>query len=514
VRSIAALALLAAGCGDGKSYLEVVVSADGPLELSALVAQVTNAGEQQTVQVGSGGSFALPPPRSFALAFGAGRSGSVSVDVTALGLDGKEAAHGSGSVVLDAGGTVTLPIDLGGAVDMGPPAVDLGGSDLGALPPCGRMTLLSDDFASSQSGPAWIASTDPGTAVSQGNGQLVIAPASNASGAHFAGYQSASWYDLTGSRVFVEVPTVTDPASGALTSLEINLPNADTRGISEAGGSLYAWNAQNLAVIPYDPTAHRWWQLREQAGTLVFEVSPDGASWTTVASEAPAPPLDLVQVSLTAGTNGPVASPGSAAFASLNGALPATGSWCPIATLSDDFNDGVQAPVWANSYTTGCLIAEMGGTLQMTPPANQSWICDYGSGPSYDLTGGAALIEVLAVTAPSVETWFQVQLDHDDTLGIYELGSVLYAAQTVGGVHTNLRSVPYDPNAHRWWRVREAAGTIYWETSSDSGTWAEITHQTAPFSVTAVAVVFGTVGSPGMANPGTAIFDNLDLLAP
>ena len=33
--------------------------------------------------------------------------------------------------------------------------------------------------------------------------------------------------------------------------------------------------------LPYDPVAHRWWQIRDEASTLYLETSPDGVDWTT-----------------------------------------------------------------------------------------------------------------------------------------------------------------------------------------------------------------------------------------
>ena len=41
-----------------------------------------------------------------------------------------------------------------------------------------------------------------------------------------------------------------------------------------------------------------------------------------------------------------------------------------------------------------------------------------------------------------------------------------------GATDLQSRKVPLDPDAHRWLRIREGGGTVFFETSSDGQAWA------------------------------------------
>lgn len=57
--------------------------------------------------------------------------------------------------------------------------------------------------------------------------------------------------------------------------------NATKYPIHQIGGTSQAITGQYTA---YDPTSHRWLRIRESAGTVYWDVSPDGVTWTNVNS--------------------------------------------------------------------------------------------------------------------------------------------------------------------------------------------------------------------------------------
>jgi hypothetical protein len=77
-------------------------------------------------------------------------------------------------------------------------------------------------------------------------------------------------------------------------------------------------NYMPFASVPYDAVQHKVWQIREAGGTVFWEVSPDGAAFTTLFSAAPPIDISAVQLLLFADTLTPINNPGSAEFASLN----------------------------------------------------------------------------------------------------------------------------------------------------------------------------------------------------
>lgn len=88
----------------------------------------------------------------------------------------------------------------------------------------------------------------------------------------------------------------------------------------------------------------------------------------------------------------------------------------------------------------------------------------------YDLTDSAMFTEVPLATT---DTWFYTysgSFNGSSYAGFRKFGSNLVFRETVAGVDSDTQ-IAYSLGAHKWWRLREAAGTLYWETSSDGINW-------------------------------------------
>ncbi|MBB1253189.1 hypothetical protein H3146_07365 [Streptomyces sp. OF3] len=106
----------------------------------------------------------------------------------------------------------------------------------------------------------------------------------------FAGYQTANSWTLAESSVYVQLTT---PPSGAGSTVAYCgvMVNSATPGI-RAGFLLDAASGQlRMAAetdywdptgteITYSPTTHLWLRIRETGGTLYWDTSPDGTTWT------------------------------------------------------------------------------------------------------------------------------------------------------------------------------------------------------------------------------------------
>jgi hypothetical protein len=159
--------------------------------------------------------------------------------------------------------------------------------------------------------------------VSEVNQRLEIRPTSGDS--VYGGYTSTASYDLTDSQVTVEVPRVLRNVGSAETYLGIANTAGDRVVLKVGEGTIYcsrraagATASTHLGEIPYDAAAHRWWRVREQYGTLHFELSGDGRAWTTLAAIPTPFSLAAVTIDLAAGTYLDAPSPGVAVFDSLN----------------------------------------------------------------------------------------------------------------------------------------------------------------------------------------------------
>lgn len=111
----------------------------------------------------------------------------------------------------------------------------------------------------------------------------------------FAGFRSASVYTLSWSQVALRAYP---PAPGGAATAALSLLVLSDVGGTDAGFLIDpAQNAMGLylrvgyadggALFPaYDPVAHAWLRLREDAGTLRWEASPDGVTWAVLRTAA------------------------------------------------------------------------------------------------------------------------------------------------------------------------------------------------------------------------------------
>jgi len=159
-----------------------------------------------------------------------------------------------------------------------------------------------------------------------------------------------------------------------------------------------------------------------------------------------------------------------------------TASRCgTTALLRDDFADPARAIDWDSFAETGTTIAETGGVLAVTIANNSIGWAGYTSAFTYDLRGSA--FEVAVPQVGNRYTLIEVRSQNDEKAQIVvdsgELVAVLLNTPDVD----RPASIPYDASMHKFWRIREAGGQLYWEWSSDRSSWNELHHQGTPFDV-------------------------------
>jgi hypothetical protein len=192
-----------------------------------------------------------------------------------------------------------------------------------------------------------------------------------------------------------------------------------------------------------------------------------------------------------------------------------------VGAVRDDFNDNLTANQW--DVATPAQVSETGGELVVTPigvvattpallpvmPPVAEYM-GYVSKHTVDLTGGAVTVEVTGM------------VDASSPAAVAELGVVssktAYALIVVGhgaisfdanGVLSG--TIPYDPIAHRWWRIAHTGSTIIAEVSPDGSAWTPIgTPMPQPTWLARVEIALG--GSSTDLNPhGSVHYDNLDI---
>lgn len=190
-----------------------------------------------------------------------------------------------------------------------------------------------------------------------------------------------------------------------------------------------------------------------------------------------------------------------------------------LGTLTDNFNNASLASKWF-SYANGGTVTE---TTQLELALPASSIAGYYAGiendnTSFDFTASYALAQVVqAVDASTLANQALVVYDSasdslTNSVKWFIENGTLYARYYLAGVATNVYTVAFVLATHKWWRIREASGTFYWDTSTDGLTWTNRGSAAPGITKTAVNVNLEVSTYSVVSNPGTGIFDNFNLL--
>jgi hypothetical protein len=189
-----------------------------------------------------------------------------------------------------------------------------------------------------------------------------------------------------------------------------------------------------------------------------------------------------------------------------------------ISTLVDNFNDNsLDTAKWtpfANPAPLSERIREVNGRLELTPRSGTSGMYSgIESSTTYDLTDSSAHVELVQTLRADNDAVVIFVASADSSNSVYFLiaGGFLRCYQNVAGTRTRLK-LPYDPAAHRWLRLRESAGTTFWEVSPDGCTWAVLQSKPNPIVLTAVEVELQVGLDSAVPAPGVAVFDNFNVV--
>jgi hypothetical protein len=213
----------------------------------------------------------------------------------------------------------------------------------------------------------------------------------------------------------------------------------------------------------------------------------------------------------TGGQGGAGATGGAGGEAGAGGTMP-----CAI-PLQDTFDDGVIGAAWYPYMNDGGLVEETGGELLVHLPdvTTASSFGGLSSAAQYDLTGCYVFVEVTGVPDPATEAYTQIVAGfagpEESYVEVIQDAGAIVAKRIYNSEHTYLNSIPYDPVAHRYWRIREAAGSTYWELSPDAQSWTQLASEPTVVQLSGIIIGIGAGAyQVEPSPPGTARFDNLN----
>lgn len=207
-------------------------------------------------------------------------------------------------------------------------AFDTAPADAAADAPPDAYTCVPGPWTSDLAArPAWLSTwrqpSGNAVGVTFGGGALRIMQTTNA--LEWGGVLSSPNVSFAERSVAVEIPVVTNEGETFI-SLD---PGAQpwvrmtvVGGASINLATLDPPDVDDHIDVPYDPLAHRFLRIREHAGTVYFEASPDGMRYTVLYTSARRPFLDAVRVVLGAGAFTAIGTASEAVFESLQDCSP------------------------------------------------------------------------------------------------------------------------------------------------------------------------------------------------
>lgn len=191
-----------------------------------------------------------------------------------------------------------------------------------------------------------------------------------------------------------------------------------------------------------------------------------------------------------------------------------------IESLSDNFNDNSVDNKWFMTTASAARYSETSSRLQCTTLTTSGYY-DFQSRESYNVTGSAISIQLVdpGTFLTSLERYPIYLTDASGGNGLFWLLYVgggtgsLRCYKRVGGVQTQVGTtlVSYSVNTHKYFRIRESAGTTYWDWSTDGISWTNHFSNANYIDMTDLYFKIETGNYAAEASGTTVIYDNLNI---
>jgi hypothetical protein len=421
-----------------------------------------------------------------------------------LTYEGPAATSTAGSGGTSATGSGTTIVGGGGTTGQGGGAT--GGSGGGPSEPCGQFSLLADDFDDDRVGELWREATS-GSSIDE-DGELFVSVGTGL-GTQYAELNSRYAYDLRESSVTVQV---TQPLALGTTYLEVYVEGSSNLELRRTAADALQVRSSGttLESVPFDASEHLYWRIREQGGTLFVEAAGANLDFAEIHAE-PATTLaadtTLLRYTQVQFGGAEPQSAASASFDDFNGGT-ASGQFCKTGTLVSTFDEPLE-PVWVELETggDGGCVSRSGDSVRIEYDAGGE-ICAAASSSLYDFAGSyfSARVDRGAGDQPGL----RVASPGGDYAELVVLGGDLTARVAVGDIPQQVGSVAYAAASHVWLRLREQAGSVVFETSTNGTAWSTLTSAPLPFAAAPVQMLLFVDGN---GSDQTSYFDDVNVSA-
>ncbi len=193
----------------------------------------------------------------------------------------------------------------------------------------------------------------------------------------------------------------------------------------------------------------------------------------------------------------------------IDAALP-----CISANIADDFNDGVAAPLFMSYAGTGLSISEVNQQLviRFASFVGAGQYAGYDTIAHYPLDGLCVVLHVIAAPLTPALAYFKLRTTTSRQIEFFEsTGELQLRTHTgpAGSVVENVANVPVSLHDHAFWRLRNQAGTAYWDTSTDGLTFTQLGAAPGLFSEPDVVISVGGGAYSDATNAADVIFERI-----
>ena len=175
-----------------------------------------------------------------------------------------------------------------------------------------------------------------------------------------------------------------------------------------------------------------------------------------------------------------------------------------MATLTDAFpGTSVDTTKWTAFPAAGGSVGVSGGLLSLTDTASAALFSVLQSNAAYDLTGSYLLAQLASAGTQAASTLalMKIQADANNSAQILvQNGQLACQHQVAGSFGAFLATATYSATAHKWLRLREASGTLFYEYSADGAAWTALYSEAAPITLTSLTASMQE-GSTGTTDP-------------
>ena len=186
-------------------------------------------------------------------------------------------------------------------------------------------------------------------------------------------------------------------------------------------------------------------------------------------------------------------------------------------TLRDDFGSGTINTVKWND-NTGAISIDAGRAKLLRTP---SGLVTLASTNTCDISESYLAAKVTLDSGMLTEQGHILAMNAIIGDGSQNRAGITFSTDSVGA-YTSFSSIEngtfyagpkiaYDAVNHSWWRVRESAGTLYWDTSADGIKWTNRHSRTHSLSTTQLSPWFQTAFGFGGTSSKPVYIDNVNV---